>query len=340
MSVMLLLLTCVLLRRNRRHALQTISVERFMIPSELLKIPRGGSGQDSNPDNNDSLDDVGDGGQIRTRGSIAMLQSLLDEQPEASSPTTGRRRLLAHREISVEYRGMAVVAVDVSSRIDPFMSHSLTGSAPAVPQRTNSTTALVGPPQRRVSLSQRLRRLSGADDSADVRGPRISGVGAWPGDASGRSSEQGSFRQSGGRAGRAGERRILPDIDDNAAPGKRVDWARSNLIELCELRHPNVLATFGASEIRGRQVLVEELHRQNLHEMLGDQVRALAPRAAPASLVLVVSVPPVESPGRTRLFIVDRRTSISITPPWRQLPRASSLARSSCTRSHRRACRE
>lgn len=51
-------------------------------------------------------------------------------------------------------------------------------------------------------------------------------------------------------------------------------WTKTNLVELCDLRHPNIVSTFGGSLLYGRQVLVEEcLELGSLADVLADSVR-------------------------------------------------------------------
>lgn len=266
-ALLLLLLTLVLLRRARRHGLTDSSFERFVIPPQQLKVMRSGSaGQDpagaESP--NGAAGAAGAGGAPLARGnagSLASLQSVVEEAGVGTAEVvavvgqgnaTGRKRVNSHQKLTVEYRGMTVLAVDVFARVDTRASAARVVGRTSSVRRAHSAVFKVGAAagdgaghghgffaaSGRVSLSQQLDGDAADDDAADGGIPSASLRGS-----------AAAFR---------------PD------PARRVAWGRSNLIELCELRHPHIIQTFGASELRGRQVLIEEMHRVSLWELLRD----------------------------------------------------------------------
>ena len=67
--------------------------------------------------------------------------------------------------------------------------------------------------------------------------------------------------------GGAAQRQLA--VPSQRAKPPAIDWARTNLAELCSHRHPNLAVTYGASELFGASVVVRELvPRGTLAEVL------------------------------------------------------------------------
>lgn len=107
-------------------------------------------------------------------------------------------------------------------------------------------------------------------DSNLPKEPESPQLASWREDAPGINSWRGRIRQpQRGSAARSQQqpRRSI-----------KVDWSRTNLVERCQLRHPHIVTTFGAADVRGVPCLIEEFMSQNLSQLLAS-VRAFPARS-------------------------------------------------------------
>lgn len=193
----------------------------------------------------------------RGGGGGAASRASDSEQGVASGTAAGKNGPLATAQGAVvEYRGTKVAAAPASAvQAD---SDNLTWIERQISRRYRV------PVQSAVNFSLRGGSVQGPIGSS-VRGAgaearavavRRASAGNIHEDGAGDGSAYGGSERTSVGTGTLGTR----GHGGAAAADRRVNfvWAKSNLVELCQLRHPNVVTTFGASEWNFFPVLVEE----------------------------------------------------------------------------------
>lgn len=208
--------------------------------------------------------------------------------------------------VFVELRGMRVAVLAVGCTEDDGVSggHLAAIASRAMPRELQKTASadsesaggtglagdfIAGTPRHSVVSGQ--RRIS--KPSMLLKSPSRSTLQAVAAGGAGGGLSTTSSRDAFGWTGPSvpdGARAQLVRCGSNGPDGAATDplerwlgldvarpllWAQTNLVELCDLRHPHIVSTFGGSLLYGRQVLVEEcLELGSLLDVLADAVRA------------------------------------------------------------------